>query len=110
MKIISIHHPLQHVLEKCKLDHKNKKDRKFPERFTVGLTSDATLEGRHLYASGATVKRVCSQRGTLLGMPYPFITREGSSGSSQAAELTKRFSGGRAMLFPGTFLETIVIT
>lgn len=30
--------------------------------------------------------------------------------STQAAELTKRFSGGRAELFPATFLETIVTT
>lgn len=41
---------------------------------------------------------------------YPFIMREGSSVSTQAAELTKRFSGGRAVLFPATVLETTIIT
>lgn len=41
---------------------------------------------------------------------YPFIMTEGSSVSTQAAELTKRFSGGRDMLFPATFLKTTIIT
>lgn len=45
-----------------------------------------------------------------LAVSYPFIAMAGSSVSTQAAELTKRFSGGRAELFPATFLETIVIT
>lgn len=50
------------------------------------------------------------QRGTLRGKSYPFIMTEGSSVSTQAAELTKRFSGGRAEFFPATFLETTVTT
>lgn len=45
-----------------------------------------------------------------LAVSYPFIAMEGSSVSTQAAELTKRFSGGRAEFFPATFLETIVTT
>lgn len=50
-----------------------------------------------------------SQHGTLLDVSYPFIMGEGSPVSTQAAELTKRFSGGRAVLFPATFLETTII-
>lgn len=45
-----------------------------------------------------------------LAVSYPFMAMEGSSVSTQAAELTKRFSGGRAEFFPATFLETIVTT
>lgn len=37
-------------------------------------------------------------------MSYPFITSEGSSVSTQGTELLKRLSGGRAVLFPATFL------
>lgn len=70
---------------------------------------DVTPESCHLYASGFTVKGLvrCS---LLLCISYPFIMSEGSSVSTQAAELTKRFSGGRAVLFPATFLKTSVIT
>lgn len=50
------------------------------------------------------------RRGTLRGKSYPFIMTEGSSVSTQAAELTKRFSGGRAEFFPAIFLETTVTT
>lgn len=46
----------------------------------------------------------------LLLLSYPFIITEGSSVSTQAAELTKRFNGGRAMFFPVIFLETTMIT
>lgn len=53
---------------------------------------------------------VSSSSSSSSGVSYPFIMREGSSVSTQAAELTKRFSGGRAVLFPATVLETIVIT
>lgn len=60
---------------------------------------------------------ICVRRGGTLSdsapfidVSYPFIMSEGSSVSTQAAELTKRFSGGRAALFPATFLETSVIT
>lgn len=76
-------------------------------------SNDFTPESCHLYASGPTVKGHVrrSQRGILpLGVSYPFIMREGSSVSTQAAELTKRFSGGRAGFFPATFLETTIIT
>lgn len=76
-------------------------------------SNDVAPESSHFHASGPTViGRVRrSQRGTLLlGMSYPFIMREGSSVSTQAAELTKRFSGGRAVFFPATFLETTLIT
>lgn len=46
----------------------------------------------------------------LLGVSYPFIMTEGSSVSTQAAELTNRLSGGRAEFFPAAFLKTTVIT
>lgn len=67
------------------------------------------------YASGLvyTVRRVILSDQRWCPSPavsYPFIATEGSSVSTQAAELTKRFSGGRAELFPATFLETIVTT